>query len=133
MSSRVSTKENLPENTTEARTETGDEQKKPSKQNRAIENENRRWQGTAEGGQRGLTPDRATRHPRHRLRGDALLGERVGPRGRSLGNPGAAGRRAAEGMLDSCRLSRRSKKAVTAMFSSQNPGKRLPVTAIPVQ
>ena len=42
----------------------------------------------------------------------------------------AAGRRAAEGMLDSFRLSRRSKEAVTAMLSSQqNPGNRLPVAA----
>ena len=46
----------------------------------------------------------------------------------------AAGRRAAGGMLDSYRLSRRSKEAVTAMFSSQqNPGNRPPVAATLVQ
>ena len=46
----------------------------------------------------------------------------------------AAGRRAAEGMLDSFRLLRRSKEAVTAMFSShQNSANRLPVAATIVQ
>jgi glutamate synthase (NADPH/NADH) small chain len=46
----------------------------------------------------------------------------------------AAGRGAAEGMLDSFRLLRRSKEAVTAMFSShQNSANRLPVAATIVQ
>jgi len=46
----------------------------------------------------------------------------------------AAGRRAAEGILDSFRPSRRAKEAVTAMFTSQQiPGNRIPVAATVIQ
>jgi len=46
----------------------------------------------------------------------------------------AAGRRAAEGILDSFRPSRRAKEAVSAMFTSQQiPGNRIPVAATVIQ
>ena len=57
-----------------------------------------------------------TSHPKIYAGGDNTLGPDL------VVTAVAAGRRAAEGMLDSCRLSRRSKEAVTAMFSSTKSG-----------